>query len=105
VIGVLPEARYEQTKLELCPGDVIVMHSDGLVEAANSRGEEYGETRLLELLTTVTEKSVEDIRLAILTSLTAFSGAAELQDDRTFVVVRFRSTDVSSVKPNCSRTA
>jgi sigma-B regulation protein RsbU (phosphoserine phosphatase) len=73
VIGVLPEARYEQTRLELCPGDIIVMYSDGLVEAANSRGEEYGEIRLRELLTTATEKSVEDIRLAILTSLTAFS--------------------------------
>jgi len=90
VIGILPQARYEQTRLEICSGDVIVMYSDGLVEAANSRGEEYGEIRLRELLTTATEKSVDDIRRAILTALAAFSGGAELQDDRTFVVVRFR---------------
>ena len=90
VIGILPQARYEQTRLEVCSGDVIVMYSDGLVEAANSRGEEYGEIRLRELLTTATEKSVDDIRRAILTAVAAFSGDAELQDDRTFVVVRFR---------------
>lgn len=98
VLGILPEARYEQTRLALCPRDVIVMYSDGLIEVANSRGEEYGESRLRELLTTATEKSVDDIRRAILTSLAAFSGAAELRDDRTFVVVRFGSTDGQSVK-------
>jgi serine phosphatase RsbU (regulator of sigma subunit) len=93
VLGVLPEALYQQTKLGVSPDHVLVMYSDGLVEATNSSGEEYGEGRLHELLATVGEKSVGDIRGAILASLAAFSSTAELRDDLTFVVVRFRSTD------------
>jgi hypothetical protein len=89
VLGVVPEARYEQAKVEVSEGDILLMYSDGLVEAANSRGEEYGEGRLREVLATVTEKSADDIRRTILSSLAAFSGAAELRDDLTIVVAQF----------------
>jgi hypothetical protein len=89
VLGVLPEARYEQAKVAVSAGDVLVMYSDGLVEAANSRGEEYGEGRLREVLATVIEKSADEIRGAILNSLAAFSGATELRDDLTIVVAQF----------------
>ena len=89
VLGVLPEARYEQAKVEVSAGDFLVMYSDGLVEAANSQGEEYGEGRLRELLATAIEKSADDIRRAILDSLAAFLGAAGLRDDLTIVVAQF----------------
>lgn len=95
VLGVLPDARYEQAKLQVSPGDLLVMYSDGLVEATNSRGEEYGEGRLRELLATLTEKSANDILRAILASLAAFSGTAELRDDLTIVVAQFISTENS----------
>jgi len=95
VLGVLPDARYEQAKLQLSPGDFLVMYSDGLVEATNPSGEEYGEGRLRELIARLTEKSADDIRRAILASLAAFSGAAELRDDLTIVVAQFISTDES----------
>ena len=93
MLGVLPDARYEQAKVEVSPGDLLLVYSDGLVEATNSRGEEYGEGKLRELLATVTEKSVDDIRRAIRGSLAAFSEAAELRDDLTIVVAQFTSTD------------
>jgi sigma-B regulation protein RsbU (phosphoserine phosphatase) len=93
VLGVLPEALYYQTKLEVSPDYVLVMYSDGLVEATNSRGEEYGEGKLRELLAKVSEKSAGDIRGDILASLGSFSSTAELKDDLTLVVVRFKSTD------------
>ncbi len=93
MLGALREAKYEQSTLEVSPERVLVMYSDGLVEATNSRGEGYGESRLRELLATVSEKSVDDIRRAVLASLAAFSGTGKLRDDLTFVVVRFRSTE------------
>lgn len=93
VLGVLPDARYEQAKLQVSPGDLLVMYSDGLVEAINSHGEEYGEGRLRELLAALTEKSADDIRRAILASLATFSGTAELRDDLTIVVAQFISTE------------
>ena len=100
VLGVLPDARYEQAKLQISPGDLLVMYSDGLVEAINSRGEEYGEGRLRELLSTVIEKSADDIRRAILASLAAFSGTAELRDDLTIVVAQFISTEDCLLRQN-----
>lgn len=75
--------------LEVSAGDILVMYSDGLVEAANSRDEEYGEGRLREVLTTVIEQSAIEIRQAILKSLAAFTGAEKLRDDLTIVVARF----------------
>jgi hypothetical protein len=95
VLGVLPDARYQQAKLNVFPGDLLVMYSDGLVEATNARNEEYGEARLRELLATVTENTAEEIRKAILASLSAFKGAIELQDDLTLVVAEFISADDS----------
>jgi hypothetical protein len=89
VLGMLPAADYEQTSLELSPGDLLVMYSDGLVEATNSRGEEYGEKRLRDLLTNSAEKSPAEIRQVILASLEDFSATLLLRDDLTFVVVQF----------------
>jgi sigma-B regulation protein RsbU (phosphoserine phosphatase) len=93
VLGVLQDARYEQARLDLSPGDLLVMYSDGLVEAENSRGEEYGEGRLRQLLATVTEKSADDIRRDILASLASFAGAGALRDDLTLVVAQFVATE------------
>jgi hypothetical protein len=89
VLGMLPDARYEHAQVEVSAGDFLVMYSDGLVEAANSHGEEYGEDRLREVLATVIEKSADAIRGAILNSLAAFSGATDLRDDLTIVVAHF----------------
>ncbi len=91
VLGVLPDARYEQATIQLSRGDLLVMYSDGLVEATNPAGEEYGDARLGELLATVTEKSADEIRRAILASLAAFAGTEGLRDDLTIVVAQFES--------------
>ena len=89
VLGMLPDARYEHAQVEVSAGDILVMYSDGLVEAANSRGEEYGEDRLREVLATVIGKGADAIRRAILNSLASFSGAVEPRDDLTIVVAQF----------------
>jgi hypothetical protein len=89
VLGVLPAARYEQARVEVCPGDVLVLYSDGLTEAANAAGEEYGESRLREFLATAGAGNPDAVRDAILTSVSAFLGAAPPRDDLTLVVAKF----------------
>jgi len=89
VLGVLPDARYEQATLEVSSGNLLVMFSDGLVEATNSTGEEYGEGHLRELLAVVIEKSADEIRRAILASLASFAGGEGLRDDLTILVAKF----------------
>jgi sigma-B regulation protein RsbU (phosphoserine phosphatase) len=65
------------------------MYSDGLVEAENSERQEYGEERLRALLATLTEKAAEEIRGAILASLSTFRGSVALRDDLTIVAAKF----------------
>jgi hypothetical protein len=89
VLGILPAAHYEQARCEVRPGDVLVLYSDGLIEATNPAGEEYGESRLRELLATVEAGSPDDVRDAILASAAAFVGGASPRDDMTLLVAKF----------------
>jgi len=93
VLGVLPEAGFQQIKRDVSVGDILVLYSDGLVETTNNKSEEYGENRLRDLLVTITEKGAGDVRRAILSSLAAFSGATDPADDLTILVVKFLSPD------------
>jgi sigma-B regulation protein RsbU (phosphoserine phosphatase) len=88
VLGILSAARYQQARCEVRPGDVLVLYSHGLIEATSPTGEEYGESRLRELLATV-GGSPDAIRDAILASAGAFLGLAPPRDDVTLVVAKF----------------
>ena len=89
VLGLLPEARYEQAQCDVHPGDVIVLYSDGLIEATNPAGEEYGESRLHRCLATAGAGNRDDVRDAILASASSFLGEAPPRDDLTLVVAKF----------------
>jgi hypothetical protein len=89
VLGILEEARYEQARCEVRPGDVLVLYSDGLIEATEPDGEEYGEARLRACLATAGAGSPDEIRAAILASADAFLGPASPRDDVTLVVAKF----------------
>jgi hypothetical protein len=88
VMGLLPAATYEQATCDVCPGDVLVLYSDGVVEAVNSADEEYGEGRLREALTAAGGEPPERIRDGILASVSAFVGTMSLRDDLTLVVAK-----------------
>jgi serine phosphatase RsbU (regulator of sigma subunit) len=89
VLGVLDDARYAQGRRELRAGDTLVLYSDGLIEAANSSGEEYGMERLSELVRACGHASPDEIRDAIVTSVGEYLGAVAPRDDLTLVVARF----------------
>jgi hypothetical protein len=89
VLGILPAARYEQARCEVRDGDVLVLYSDGLIEATNPAGEEYGESRLHERVAAAGAGSPDDVRDAILASASAFLGPASPRDDVTLVVAKF----------------
>jgi hypothetical protein len=88
-LGLLTGASYEQARCDVRPGDVLVLYSDGLIEATNAAGEEYGESRLREVLARAGAGSPDDVRDAILSSATAFIGATPPRDDLTLVVAKF----------------
>ncbi len=50
VLGIIKGMRYTEAATAMCPGDVLVMYSDGVTEATNAAGDEFGEDRLLEVV-------------------------------------------------------
>jgi serine phosphatase RsbU (regulator of sigma subunit) len=91
VLGLRSNAGFEQGSVRLDPGDRLILYSDGIVEAVNAAGEEFGEGRLVAALREDREDTADGLRDHILTALSLFTGGAVPQDDRTLVVAVYRS--------------
>ena len=77
------------TALRFSPaaGDVLLLYTDGLVEAKNEAGERYGSERLIASLTRATATEAKAILEAVQADLSAFTGAGKLDDDLTILVL------------------
>jgi phosphoserine phosphatase RsbU/P len=90
VLGLLPGATYEFDSVTLDPGDLVVICSDGVTEARNAAGDEFGRERLIEAMSgchggkpdAVLERLFEAVRL--------FSQGTPQGDDITGLVLRYR---------------
>lgn len=88
VLGLLPEASYRSGDTILDPGDVLVLFSDGVVEATNSEGIEFGEKRIEDVIREHADLAPEELKREILGQLAAFMGSATLHDDLTLLIVK-----------------
>ncbi len=96
VLGVVPDAQYRQGEVPVQPGDLLVIYSDGVVEAANGEGELFEEDRLLAVIRQNIRRPSGEIRDAILARLKDFLGTEQAPDDITLVVARFLDTEERS---------
>ena len=88
VLGVLPDFPYEQTAVELNPGDLLLIFSDGFSEAMNLRLEEFGEDQLVSLAVENHSDSAADLMEKISQAVVAHTGKAPQTDDMTIIAVR-----------------
>jgi len=89
VLGLLPDVAYEAATVEVAAGDLLVMYSDGVVEATDASNEEFGDARLAALLHSHADETPAQLRQSVLNSLASFVSAANPQDDLTFAIVKF----------------
>jgi serine phosphatase RsbU (regulator of sigma subunit) len=82
------EATYQSEKVALEPEDVLVLFTDGVTEAINSAGEEFGEERLIELIQLHRQQSATEITQILMDNLHRFSQGVPLPDDVTLMVVK-----------------
>jgi len=86
VLGVFDGRNYELGSAQLLPGDRVVLFTDGVTEASNPSGEEFGEVRLLGLLEDHRTLSADELQAKILAVVAEFSGGRR-QDDATLLVL------------------
>jgi phosphoserine phosphatase RsbU/P len=88
VVGLIPDATYDQATIELDPGDLLVIYTDGFSEAMNPHLEEWGETRLLEAVKSCDGLPSKDAIAKIMQAADAFASGAPQSDDMTLVILR-----------------
>ncbi len=86
VLGIITDPEYQEGSLELESGDRLLLFTDGVVEARSPQSEEFGETRLLELLHNYASKPVEELTRTIMSVLSQFS-RDDWHDDATLLAM------------------
>jgi sigma-B regulation protein RsbU (phosphoserine phosphatase) len=87
-LGILEDANYEETRMQLQTGDKVVFYTDGIVEAMNEQEEIYGFERLQEVIKSSRVDTAEALMNEVIASVDEFAGRAPQHDDITVIVVR-----------------
>jgi sigma-B regulation protein RsbU (phosphoserine phosphatase) len=88
-LGWFDDLPVETLELQLAPGDMIVLYTDGVSEAENAQGGYFGEKRLVEAVCARRGRPATDVLYTVNAAVDAFVGDAPPFDDRTLVVVRY----------------
>jgi sigma-B regulation protein RsbU (phosphoserine phosphatase) len=88
VLGLLAAAAYRTVSVSANDGDLLVLYSDGVTEAPNSRDEQFGEERLIAAAQQSADLPAREICDRILSAVSAFIGDRRAPDDQTLLVVR-----------------
>ncbi|MCH7977191.1 MAG: serine/threonine-protein phosphatase, partial [Bacteroidetes bacterium] len=88
ILGVLPDASYDEGDILITPGDALVLYTDGVTEARNADDEEYDETRLDAALLQHCGYSADDCLNALRTDVEAFIDGKPYTDDVTILVLK-----------------
>jgi sigma-B regulation protein RsbU (phosphoserine phosphatase) len=91
-LGLFPHSTYEETVILLAPGSMVLFFSDGIPDAVNSRGEQYGTERLATLLLhhPTAAQGAQAAVDAILEAVTTHQSGTEHFDDETVIALRVR---------------
>jgi serine phosphatase RsbU (regulator of sigma subunit) len=92
-LGVIEPTGYDQIALPLETGDLVVLYTDALPEAADPAGAQLGQHGLLELVRRARPQDEPDAAAAILHALNLHRGGRRPDDDQTLVVLRHNATD------------
>jgi sigma-B regulation protein RsbU (phosphoserine phosphatase) len=89
-LGVLDMPLLEEQQVTLEPGDALLLYTDGLTEAMDATGQEFGEARVAELLGAHASEGADPVMHAVVDAQQAFTGGLPAFDDVTLVIVQRR---------------
>lgn len=88
VVGAFPFSKYDESKVELRGGDLLICYTDGITEPENEYGEMFGEERLIELVAKHAERDDHKIIETVMDAVRMWTGSPELSDDMTILLAR-----------------
>src|SRR4029450_9169309 len=88
VVGIFPDAEYQQATLHLQPGDLLLAYTDGIVESVNEYGEEFGEQRLIQILEQNRQFWAQAIQEGMVDQVLDWAFEQERDDDMTLIVAK-----------------
>jgi sigma-B regulation protein RsbU (phosphoserine phosphatase) len=89
-LGLVKQTAYAYSETQLHPGDLVAICTDGVTEARNRKGEEFGDDRWAETVLNSREAAPRDIIQRVIDTVDRFVDGAEQHDDITVVVLRVR---------------
>jgi phosphoserine phosphatase RsbU/P len=101
-VGLLPQAKYHELRLDLSKGGAVIVHTDGVTDALNSQGEDFGEARLMRFCNSLPEGAgAEAIGTLLAGSVVEWAAGAEQFDDVTILVLSVKGAEprVSPITP------
>jgi serine phosphatase RsbU (regulator of sigma subunit) len=90
-LGSDKDAKFEANSQPWEPGDLLICYTDGLIEAQNPNGDQFGDKRVRQTVQKHSTHKVEEICEALFVEVARFVGKEELDDDLTLVVARRQS--------------
>lgn len=97
VVGMIEDATFEEETVQLERGDILVAFSDGITEARDQEGEEFGEERLLSCVSAHRQLSPSDLLQTLFEEVQHFSASGVQTDDLTILVLSYSGSPSASL--------
>jgi sigma-B regulation protein RsbU (phosphoserine phosphatase) len=98
IIGAFEQATFDEETLQLETGDVLVVFSDGITEAFNSDGEEFGDDRLVSCVQASQALAPQALLEHVLDVVHQFTRGAEQSDDLTLLILKYADARIARAK-------
>jgi len=94
-VGVFPGTPYKVVNRRLEPGDLLVMYTDGIVEAENPEGRQYTLERFIDFMKAWGGCEPEEIKKTFIDELYRYTEGTHFEDDVTFILVKVRGNSIN----------
>jgi sigma-B regulation protein RsbU (phosphoserine phosphatase) len=91
-LGIFAESEYSDTIFQLRDGDILVMFTDGVLEAMDPAGEMFGESRLIRALKSA-DGSAQQVLDSLWTAITSHQAGGTPRDDQTVLVLKVKEDE------------
>jgi sigma-B regulation protein RsbU (phosphoserine phosphatase) len=103
MLGVFADARFDEETVRVRAGDGLILFSDGVTEAFDAEGEEFGDARLLTCVEANWHLYPAGLVASVLNAVRRFRGETDQSDDATLMVLRYVNPHNRTLEPAAGR--